>query len=370
MTRAVFVVSKHPFGPRQDGETVVTQRLLEAAAEGASVRAVALSERSVGTSHVKVIEVPKPRVRLARLGLSSISRRRSLIHERFAPPQLRGALERVDADVLVARRAYMAEAAIDAGRVPPRTGLAILVDVLESMVMRMRGGPLAPALAFEARRTRRDELRCARAGSAVAYFSEVERRELGDAPDGPRLDLTLEPAGERSRLEDPVALFIGDRTWPPNAHALETVERIWPGIAARAPGARLLIVGSPGPRENPPPAGAERLGYVDGLDAVWRSAGVLLAPIRMGGGVRVKILDAASHGVAVVGTEAAVGSTGSYLPIRAHDSEEEFASEAARLLSDRRARVESGEVLYEANRELHESGFVESQIADLIAAAT
>ena len=121
MTEAVFVLSKHPFGRVQDGETRITRLLLEAAAQSCEVRVVALTNPA-DAARPDVVEVAKPPVRLARLAATSIARRRSLIHLRFAPSSLRRALAEIPADVLVARRLYMAEAAIDAGRIPPATG--------------------------------------------------------------------------------------------------------------------------------------------------------------------------------------------------------------------------------------------------------
>ncbi len=367
MTKAVFVVSKHPFGEVQDGDTRITRLLLEAAAESASVGVVTLAERPAPSQGHEILEVPKPPVRLARLAGSSAARRRSLIHTRFAPAALTRALDEVTADVLVARRAYMAQSAIDAGRVPPRDRLLVLVDVLESMVLRRRRSALRPLLALEARRTRRDELRSVRAASEVAYLSDTERDELGEGPAGPRLDLVL-PAAERpAGLDDPLALFVGDRRWPPNAEALASLLALWPRIAREVPGARLLIVGAPGPGERPAELpGVETAGFVEDLDQAWRSAAVLLAPIPIGGGVRVKVLDAARHGVPVVGSPAAIGATSEYLPLSAQPGDEEFAAAAAALLADPARRRAEGEALFDVNRTLAADGFVERQLAALL----
>ena len=112
--------------------------------------------------------------------------------------------------------------------------------------------------------------------------------------------------------------------------------------------------------------GVECLGFVDDLEAVWRSAGVLLAPVAIGGGVRVKVLDAARHGVPVVGSPAAIASTQHYLPISPRHSDHEFVAEATSLLSDLAERRRRGRDLYEANLDLHERGLVEEQMADIL----
>ena len=369
--RAAFVVSKQPYGEIEDGETRITRLLVEAAAECCETVVVALAEGRAREAPVEVVAVPKRPARLAALAPRAALRRRSLIHLRFSPDELARALEGVAADVFVARRAYMAEAAIAAGRVPPGSRLLVLVDVLESTVLRRRRSPLRPLLALEARRTRRDELRCLRAASEVAYFSDSERTELGQAaPAGPRLDLVLPPAAEPAPLSEPVAFFLGDRRWPPNAEALAALLALWPRIAAAAPGARLLLAGHPGPGERDQgPAGVERLGFVPDLDAALRSAAVLLAPVPIGGGVRVKVLDAARHGIPVVGSPEAIGSVAGYLPVAASAGEDEFVERAATLLADRAAGRREGEALYAANRELAGEGFVERQVEALLTAA-
>jgi hypothetical protein len=355
--KAVFLLSKSPYGRRQDGETVVSRLLLEAAAEACETSAIALvpgdDPATSGGPLRELHAVRKPPLRLLPTALASLRRRRSAIHTRFSPRELVEAVARTEADVIVARRLYMAQAALDAGRVPPRDELVAIADVLESDVMRAS----RPWLALEARRTRRDEVRCAKAASRVAALSDTEvgalRSELGASPS--RLDLVLPPTEQPARLEDPVALFIGDLSWAPNRRAAEELERIWPRIGAAAPGARLEMVGP----------GTER-GPADDIDAVFASAGVLLAPVDIGGGVRVKILDAASRGVPVVATPAAVGSVGSYLPVSAHSSTVEFTDAATALLADTGARRRAGGELYEANRALAADGFVERQVAGLL----
>ena len=208
-----------------------------------------------------------------------------------------------------------------------------------------------------------------RAATKVAFFSDAESRELGEVARGPRLDVTLPPAERPAPLSDPVAVFVGDRRWPPNADALARLLRLRPRIADRAGAARLLIVGHPGPRERvtrDPTVSAP--GFVEDLESLWRTAGVLLAPVGIGGGVRVKVLDAARHGVPVVGSPAAIGATSDYLPLAARASDDELLEAAAALLVDRGRRRAEGEALFEANRSLHERGFVESQVAELLRA--
>jgi len=231
MTRAAFVVSKHPF-VGSDGETVLMKRLREAPTRMGRPNARS-SLRRASARRFELVEVPKPRVRVGKLVAASAYRRRSLMHQRFSPPELVDALGSVDADTIVARRAYMAQAPLDANRVPPRDRLVVLVDVLESTVMRRRRGPLRPAYLAEARRTRRDEIRCVLAASDLAFFSDNEIDELSAAVPGGnrRFDLILPPAQSPAPLSEPVALFVGDRLYEDIRGAGElgmtTVQALW-----------------------------------------------------------------------------------------------------------------------------------------------
>jgi glycosyltransferase involved in cell wall biosynthesis len=109
------------------------------------------------------------------------------------------------------------------------------------------------------------------------------------------------------------------------------------------------------------------VGYVDDLDELLATSSVLLAPVSIGGGVRVKVLDAARHGLPVVGTPQAIGSISEYLPVEPSASASEFSARAVALLSSQQRAREVGERLYEANRELWHSGFVHRQVQEWIA---
>jgi polysaccharide biosynthesis protein PslH len=107
------------------------------------------------------------------------------------------------------------------------------------------------------------------------------------------------------RLDDGrTAVFVGSFGYPPNVDGLLWfAERVMPGLEARAGRVRLLVAGA-----NPPAAvralgrrpNVRILGWVGDLGAVYRRATLAIAPMRGGGGTRIKILEAASFGTAVV----------------------------------------------------------------------
>ena len=77
------------------------------------------------------------------------------------------------------------------------------------------------------------------------------------------------------------------------------------------PDARLIVAGNK-PERIPSfaqrPAGVEFTGFVSELEMLYRRAAIVCCPILSGGGTRIKILEAAAHGKAVVST--VVGAEG------------------------------------------------------------
>jgi glycosyltransferase involved in cell wall biosynthesis len=135
-------------------------------------------------------------------------------------------------------------------------------------------------------------------------------------------------------------LFIGGMHWPPNADGVEWFTRqILPVIRARIPDACLTAIGKQPPRSLQPDvqAGHVRLpGYVEHLQPYWGRSGAFVVPLRAGGGMRVKILDAWASGVPVISTT--VGAEG--LPcspgqnILLADTADEFAQAVIQVLTD------------------------------------
>jgi glycosyltransferase involved in cell wall biosynthesis len=112
----------------------------------------------------------------------------------------------------------------------------------------------------------------------------------------------------------PSILFVGNFLYYPNIDAaLYFCKDIFPLILREVPNARLFIVGN-----SPPPEiqalGAQNksnvviTGYVYSLYPFYKSAKVVVCPLRIGGGIKVKILEALRAGRAIVSTS--VGAQG------------------------------------------------------------
>ncbi|HEV2754514.1 MAG TPA: glycosyltransferase [Actinomycetota bacterium] len=123
--------------------------------------------------------------------------------------------------------------------------------------------------------------------------------------------LPLVPRSER-RAQDGVVVFAANFGYQPNVDAaLYLCDEVWPRVARRRPGARLLLVGNA-----PPPEvvelgrgnGVVVTGRVPSIDPFLERAAVVVCPLRVGGGIKVKMLEAMSRGKAIVTT--GVGAQG------------------------------------------------------------
>lgn len=135
-------------------------------------------------------------------------------------------------------------------------------------------------------------------------------------------------------------LFIGGMHWPPNADGVEWfAHEVLPLVRSQVPGVRFTAIGKQPPQSLHEEILTGRIyvpGYVADLQPFWARSSVFVVPLRAGGGMRVKILDAWAQGVPVVSTT--IGAEGlTYSPgesLLLADSASEFAQAVIRLLTD------------------------------------
>jgi glycosyltransferase involved in cell wall biosynthesis len=159
---------------------------------------------------------------------------------------------------------------------------------------------------------------CAKAERVVAVSDEDARlfgREFGvsrvDVVEN-GVDIALfQPTGERR--EEGRILFLGSLDWRPNVDAVGLLlDGIFPQVRAEVPRARLSIVG-----RNPSASLIRRVQQSEGVELVANppdvrpflaQAAVMAVPLRIGGGSRLKILEALATELPVVSTT--VGAEG------------------------------------------------------------
>lgn len=179
----------------------------------------------------------------------------------------------------------------------------------------------------------------------VVTFSEVDRRRLSELPGIQSIYTSPFPipadvgiAEEISPGFDGRFLFLGSESWGPNRESLEwLIREIWPLIAAELPSARLEIIGewSENWRKTVKTPSISFKGFVPDLNAVLRG-GTMLVPLRVGSGVRTKILASLAQGIPViatsVGAEGLLVREGEELLIR--DETASFAEAAIQVARD------------------------------------
>jgi glycosyltransferase involved in cell wall biosynthesis len=144
-------------------------------------------------------------------------------------------------------------------------------------------------------------------------------------------------------------VFVGSMDWLPNQDgAWFFINEVWPLIRARRPDATFQIVG------RDPPTTLRRLSGRNGVDVVGRvpdvrpyleEAAVIVVPILVGGGTRLKIYEAMAMGKPIVSTT--IGAEGLVYTPREHllvaDDPTAFASSVLSLLEAPQVRGQMGE---------------------------
>lgn len=216
--------------------------------------------------------------------------------------------------------------------------------------------PVGPLLAREARKLAHFERNVAEAVALNIMVSDSDAARLKTV--APRSVTTVVPNGVdteyfRASPETlPVSgslVFVGGMDWYPNALAMEWFSSaVWPVLAADDPKRRLTVVG-----RRPPAAVVELAaaddrvtvaGFVPDVRPYIDAASIYVCPIKVGGGTRLKILDALSMAKPIVST--ALGVSGLGLEEGTHyigaETPADFARQISRLDNDPELRIALG----------------------------
>jgi glycosyltransferase involved in cell wall biosynthesis len=145
-------------------------------------------------------------------------------------------------------------------------------------------------------------------------------------------------------------LFCGSLDWYPNLDALDyLLEKIMPPLIQRLPGVKLRIVGKGPPsglqKRLAGRASVEFVGEVPDVRPHLAQTTVVVVPLRIGGGSRIKILEALAMEKAVVSTS--IGAEGLAVADGVHlllaDTPTEFASRTIELLTSPQESQRLGE---------------------------
>lgn len=200
------------------------------------------------------------------------------------------------------------------------------------------------------------EGRICREFDGILAVSQEDKSALEEAI-GQKSDMTVIPIAvdldelpliERKPDADHI-LHIGTMYWPPNIDAVNWfIEDVLPIIHETRPQTTFDVVGLRPPQELVDLGQREPrinvTGYVEDTQPYYQKAGAFIVPVRAGGGMRVKILNALAQGMPLVtttlGCEGIAVTHGKDVLIA--DTPEAFAEAVLRLLDDRELAQELG----------------------------
>lgn len=332
MSKILFLATKSPWPAIDGGRLLVSSTLRELTARGHQVTLVAPSlapppaEEVPDGCRFRLVDA-RPRPMLLALMLSRLQGRALSTARHALAPVRREVARLVDTESFDLVHVEQLQALAQAE--PVFKGVAGLPVVLRAQNVEsdLWAGTAVSAstgshrffgmiAAREARRLARDEGRAVvRADATVALTSEDagRLRELAGGrgrlhvvrvPFAPEL-----PPAEKTLDGKPALVMLGSEGWLPNRDAADWFRTsIWPAVRAVLPEARLHVFGnislgqsgqdsSSGVHGYPPPKSSRE---------VFAPGSVMVVPLRIGSGVRMKILEAWARGVPVVGTPQAV----------------------------------------------------------------
>ena len=346
---AILVLARETPYPPDTGDRIVTYGFVRGLVErGHAVHVVAYGRESdreraesLADRASSVRLVPRAKSRLpARLRkLRNHAAGRSDVMAMFDSPSLvaaaREQIGALDPDVVLAQHPYVGQVFRDSGvrRIAERSGATLVTNahVVEFAVHRRFRG-FAPdletrlELALETPRLRREELAAYEASDRVLVLGTEDREELLDAGvetpvatqhvpldsdeyecESERIDRENdEPGPEIDGATD--LLFFGSYGWFPNVDAVRTfAATAWPQIRSARPDARFVVAGRDAPasvRALDDRPGVSFVGEIPDLGRAVRDAAMVVAPLRIGGGTRLKVLESMAWGAPVVTTTA------------------------------------------------------------------
>ncbi len=205
-----------------------------------------------------------------------------------------------------------------------------------------------------ARMRRYEAEQCTAVDGCLAITAEDAQRLRGLSPE---VNVVVVPAGVDSERLQPAfdkelphtLVFVGSMDWLPNADAVLWFHReVLPLVRGECPEVQFYVVG-----KNPPlavqqlaePGTVHVTGFVADVEEYMAQTAVFVIPLRVGGGMRVKLLQALALARAVVSTS--IGAEGMAVThgqdILLADNAAEFASCVVQLLRDPEMRMRLGE---------------------------
>ena len=373
----LFLTQILPYPP-DAGPKVKTWHVLQALVQqGHSIYFVSFV-RPEEVEHVPALQkickevhiVPIRRSRIKDIGymIRSYLSRRPFLVERDDLPEFQDVVNKIvqqqQIDFIHADQLTMVQFAIRGASASQNKKLKVVFDAhnaVWTIVERMRENVpwyLKPVLGIEASRVKQYEGELLKTVDHVLAVTDVDRVSLEDALKLAKVTkkekvspITVIPISVNTQQIQPVQrepnsmniVTLGTLHYPPNADGIRWfVEEAFPLIRSNIPDVKLTIIGKNPPKDflrlaNDPNAGIVVTGFVPELDPYFEESALVVIPVRAGGGMRVRILEAFAYAVPIVTTT--VGLEGIQAQpgkdVLVADNPEEFANSVIRLLNDK-----------------------------------
>jgi succinoglycan biosynthesis protein ExoO len=187
---------------------------------------------------------------------------------------------------------------------PSAPSAVIMHDFFSERAKRFQDQQLSDSVAWL---DQASELQLLRQADAIIAIQRREAAELARLL--PDRYVLLAPLAchvvEKPQPGDPhTLLFVGSNTAPNVIGMRWFLQSVWPQIRQEVPDCRLLVAGSVarGLPEAVPAAGVRFLGMVADLDPLYVEAGVVISPLTVGSGLKIKLIEALGQGKAIVAT--------------------------------------------------------------------
>jgi glycosyltransferase involved in cell wall biosynthesis len=207
--------------------------------------------------------------------------------------------------------------------------------------------------------------------------SEIERQLVAAAVPGYGsvhvVPNSVDTTGGVPVTREPNALiFTGSMRFAPNRDAMAWfVDEILPDIRRQVPDVRVTITGEPGPVPFGMSPGITLAGHVADVRTLVASSAISLAPIRKGGGTRLKILEAMAARTPVVATsKAAEGLDARHEEhLLIADTPKAFANAVCRLLNDSAGATRMAERAWQLCHDRYDARIAASKLVQLAESA-
>jgi glycosyltransferase involved in cell wall biosynthesis len=318
MAKVLMVISSFPF-PASSGDKIATANIINALLNiGFAVDIITFDRAKIATpKHIftgEIFKVPLPS-KIARIALAFFSRN-STIFMRFYSKKLYALLDVIGEkyDYIYYHHLYMAQ------HLTAKAKSVINLDALESLVLEQRAkytkNPIAKAiLRYEARQCLKAELAILNENELVYCYGEgdlryLEKMNIRNIRQIPfALDLEFYRLMRERRIEEQKSfVFYGDYAWYPNYDACKyIIHSIIPKIRNIYPEYKILFAGRNASRSLQKAiemSGGIFLGEVKDIYGLICQCEYIIGITRIGGGVRLKVLEALALGKKVIVTRA------------------------------------------------------------------